>query len=208
MTVISASPAAAAGPGRPCPFSRMVWPSARPAGNLDLDFLAGRQLARGLVAPLAASGSVIVTARATSGRRWLAAEILRLELRAPAAAPAAAPPNMSLQDVVEAAAPKPPPRRGPPRWTPSGPQVKVSKLPSWPKPARGPCAGAAAEALEALEARLALGVDLAAVEGLALVVVAEDFVGGVQLGELATPPSCRACWRRDAASWRACGRRS
>src|SRR5262249_31334905 len=44
-----------------------------------------------------------------------------------------------------------------------------------------PAAGA--EAFEALEARLALGVDLAAVEGLALVVLAQDLVGGVELGE-------------------------
>ena len=42
----------------------------------------------------------------------------------------------------------------------------------------------AAEAFEAMESRLALGVDLAAVEGLALLVVADDFVGGVELGEL------------------------
>src|SRR5271165_5984730 len=38
-------------------------------------------------------------------------------------------------------------------------------------------------AFEALETRLALGVDLAAVEGLALLVVADDLVGGVELGE-------------------------
>ena len=89
-----------------------------------------------------------------------------------------------LQDVVDAAGPprKPPPAP-PPRWTPSGPQVKVSKWPSWPNPP-GPRPAARPDALEALEARLALGIDLAAVERLALVVVAEDFIGGVQLGEL------------------------
>ncbi len=38
-------------------------------------------------------------------------------------------------------------------------------------------------ALEAGEARLALGVDLAGVERLALLLVAENFVGAVQLGE-------------------------
>src|SRR5207237_3117673 len=43
---------------------------------------------------------------------------------------------------------------------------------------------AAAESFKALEARLALGVDLAAVERLALVLVADDLVGAVQLGEL------------------------
>ncbi len=38
-----------------------------------------------------------------------------------------------------------------------------------------------AETFEALEARLALGIDLAAVERLALVGIADDLVGGVQL---------------------------
>ena len=51
-------------------------------------------------------------------------------------------------------------------------------------PAERTCARPAAEAFEALEARLALGVDLAAVERLALVVVADDLVGAVELGEL------------------------
>jgi len=36
---------------------------------------------------------------------------------------------------------------------------------------------------KALKARLAFGIDLAAVEGLALLVVAEDFIGGVEFGE-------------------------
>src|SRR5262249_38099369 len=40
-----------------------------------------------------------------------------------------------------------------------------------------------AETLKALEARLALGVDLAAIEGLALVRLAQDFIGSVQLGK-------------------------
>src|SRR5262249_21360267 len=44
-----------------------------------------------------------------------------------------------------------------------------------------PAAGA--EAFEALEARLAFGVDLAAVKSLALVLLAQDLVGGVELGE-------------------------
>jgi hypothetical protein len=44
-------------------------------------------------------------------------------------------------------------------------------------------ARALAVAGESLEARLALGVDLAAVERLALVFLAENFVGGVQFGK-------------------------
>src|SRR5690606_5923191 len=43
--------------------------------------------------------------------------------------------------------------------------------------------GALAETLETLEARLALGVDLAAVELGALVLVADDLIGGVDFGE-------------------------
>src|SRR5262249_11213006 len=42
----------------------------------------------------------------------------------------------------------------------------------------------ATEPFEPLETRLALGVDLAAVELLALLVVADNLVGAVQLGEL------------------------
>jgi len=40
-----------------------------------------------------------------------------------------------------------------------------------------------AKTFEALEARLALGVDLAAVEGLALLLVADDLIGSIKLGE-------------------------
>ena len=40
-----------------------------------------------------------------------------------------------------------------------------------------------AEAFVALEARLALGVDLTVVERLALLVVAGDLIGGIELGE-------------------------
>ena len=85
----------------------------------------------------------------------------------------------AAQDVLEAAAAAR--RRPPARWKPSGPKLKLSKWlpPPGPKPAPPPgCA-----AFEALEARLALGVDLAAVEGLALLVVADDLVGGIELGE-------------------------
>ncbi len=40
-----------------------------------------------------------------------------------------------------------------------------------------------AKAFVAAEARLALGVDLAVVESFALLVVADDFIGGVKLGK-------------------------
>ena len=44
-------------------------------------------------------------------------------------------------------------------------------------------AATGAEAFETAEARLALGVDLAAIEGLALVVLAQDLVRGIDLGK-------------------------
>src|SRR5690606_22906433 len=44
-------------------------------------------------------------------------------------------------------------------------------------------AAALPEALEAAKARLAFGIDLTAIKRLALVVVAKDLVGGVELGE-------------------------
>src|SRR5437016_721787 len=46
-----------------------------------------------------------------------------------------------------------------------------------------------AESLKALKARLALGIDLAAVESFALVAIADDLVSGIKLGEM------RSCLR-------------
>ncbi len=43
--------------------------------------------------------------------------------------------------------------------------------------------GAGAEAFKALKFRLAFGVDLTAIEGLALVGIADDLVRGVELGK-------------------------
>ena len=109
------------------------------------------------------------------------AEIFRLELLAePRAAPRDAPPNMPRK---RSSKPPPPPTTAaaPARWKPSGPKLKLSNCA--PPPGPDPAARLPAEAFEALEARLAFGVDLAAVEGLALVVVADDLVGGVELGE-------------------------
>src|SRR5262249_3921811 len=45
-----------------------------------------------------------------------------------------------------------------------------------------------AEALKALESRLAFGVDLAAIESLALALLAQDFIGRVQLGKARSRP--------------------
>src|SRR5262245_5295721 len=54
------------------------------------------------------------------------------------------------------------------------------------KAATRPAPGA--ETLKALETRLALGVDLAAIEGLALVRLAQNFVSSVQLGKVRSRP--------------------
>ena len=133
--------------------------------------------------PLAASGSVMVSEAVISLAG--AGEIVAFELEAAArgARRAPRPPNISFRTSSKLPNPPRPPPGEPPRppEKPSGPQVKVSKPPSRPAPPPGP--RPRAEAFEALEARLALGVDLAAVEGLALVVLAQDFVGGVELGE-------------------------
>jgi hypothetical protein len=40
-----------------------------------------------------------------------------------------------------------------------------------------------AETFETLEARLAFGIDLAAIKGFALVAVADDLIRGIKLGE-------------------------
>jgi hypothetical protein len=47
-----------------------------------------------------------------------------------------------------------------------------------------PRPGCATESFEALETRFAFGVDFSTVECLALVAVANDFVRGIQLGEM------------------------
>ena len=66
--------------------------------------------------------------------------------------------------------------------SPSAPEVDQRKLRTPPAGVLA-AAGRAAEALEALEVRLAVGADLAAVELSALLLVADDLVGGVDLGE-------------------------
>ena len=86
-----------------------------------------------------------------------------------------------LQEIFEASEAAKAAARAPPpaRPKPSRPQVKVS---NWPPCARARTAPGA-EPFKALKARLAFGIDLAAIEGLALVGFAEDLVGRVELGE-------------------------
>ncbi len=122
---------------------------------------------------------------AAAGRRR--AEVLRLELLAKAAGaagprPAAGTAEHAAQDILEAA-------------TAAGTAKAAAALRAAALEAvRAPgeafeislaaeTAAAGMRALEAAEARLAFGVDLAAIERLALVVVAENFVSRIQLGE-------------------------
>ena len=98
----------------------------------------------------------------------------------------------------------PPPARAPAAAAGAGAEAEAEapKSPSWPPPGRP------VEAFEALEARLAVGVDLAAVELGALAGVAEDLVGRVQLGEAVLRLRVGRRCGRDDGSWRACGRPS
>src|SRR5262249_59819195 len=67
----------------------------------------------------------------------------------------------------------------PPRTKTEGSEIGVGVKPAIASSRPGACA----ETFEAAETGFALSVDLAAIEGLALVLVAEQFMCGVQLGE-------------------------
>ena len=116
------------------------------------------------------------------------AEILRLEVRSGAGAAASAAPESFLQDILEAA-------KSPASGTaaPAGPgetlrtEVETFEIGIRPETGAGTRARSWAAAAKTLEARLALGIDLAAIERLALVLVGKNLVRGIQLGEA----SCR-----------------
>ena len=145
--------------------------------NLDVDVLAGRQLQ-----PL--GGAV---RRFRQRHRHLGlhvgadAEILGLEIGAAAARAAA---EGFAQNILEAAGRRPPACAAAPAPGGAGEtfRAEAEAFEIAVAAEAGTRAGAAA-AVKTLEARLALGVDLAAVERLALVLVAEDFVRGVELGK-------------------------
>src|ERR1019366_6522358 len=113
------------------------------------------------------------------------AEILRLERNAAARTTAtpggAARPEHILEDILEAAEAA---RAG----------ATARRVGALFPPAEGletafmtqaaSTARLAAEAFEALEARLALGIDLAGIERLSLVLVADDLIGRVELGKV------------------------
>src|SRR5262249_10479158 len=162
-------------------------PLGEGGGNLDVDLLAGGQH-DALPHPLGRF-------RQRDGERRLDVlaadvELLRLEAKAAATATATAapaPPAAShaaarllpqlLQELREAGGAGAAGRAlGAP-----GEGLEIAARIA-PLPEAAARALAAAEALEALEARLALGVDLAAVERLALIFLAQDLVGGIELG--------------------------
>ena len=200
---------------------RRIAVRGRPALPLQPDRLAARSTPAGILTstslpvgsctrflvPLAASSSdtvmVNVDVQIGADRRR------NPRARTAAAASRAAARRAPRRRTCCAGCPRTPPPPAPPRAAAAleavGTEAEALEMPP-PDPKPAPPPGAASP--EALEARLALGIDLAAVERLALLLVADDLVGGVQLGKARRPPWDRACWRRDAASWRACDRRS
>src|SRR5664279_4244081 len=112
-----------------------------------------------------ADGQIGMQILAASGR----AEFLRLELRACTAARRAA--EHAAQDVLEAAA-----------AAARALEAVMAEVEGFEMAGARPPA-ARLRTFEAAEARLALGVDLAVVERLALLVVAGDLVGGIEFGE-------------------------
>ena len=154
-----------------------------PAGILHFDFLAGRQPHALHRLPVSRS-RLTVSGRAMSCPVAGASVAVERRRAAPRAAPAAA--HHILEDVVDAAeaaeAPRDARRRRdrPSAESPPGPQGRFRNA----RPGRSRLARIARmRAFEAGKARLALGVDLAGVERLALLLVAENFVGRVELGE-------------------------
>src|SRR5262249_13587288 len=147
-----------------------------PSRNLDLDLLAGRQLH--------ATPGTLGGFRERDRHRGGDVTAMRprcllvLELKAAAATTASR--EHVLEDVLEtseAAAARTTTRA----LGAAGPEAERFEHAL----ATEAAAGAGAKALEALEARLALGVDLAAIERLALFDVAHDLICGIELGEAA-----------------------
>src|SRR5579862_2131109 len=151
-----------------------------PGGNLDLDLLAGRQL-HPLLGTL---GGFRERDRKRGGQvtaRGRDVVLIKTEI-AGAAPGAAAAAEHVFQNVLEAG-------KAPAAGIASGPaQTLRPEREGLERTLGTETAGRAgtaplAKTLEALETRLAFGIDLAAVEGLALVGIAQDFMGGIDLGK-------------------------
>src|ERR1700730_1168562 len=143
--------------------------------NLDIKFLAGRQPD----APLRAVDRLFQRHRHGDGKVEVERDAAGIELEGvTGSAPRAAPRRTAehaVQDVLETAAAKAA------RTSTAAAECVARKAALAGTRAR--VAAGEAAAREALEARLALGVDFAAIELLALVLVADDLVGRVELGK-------------------------
>src|SRR4029453_18668956 len=170
----------AAGAGQPLPLQPDGLPVVEAGRDLHVHLLAGRKLDAFLRA--------FCRLRQGDGQRGgdvlgRAAEIPLLELEAAARASAArGAAERFLEDVLETA------EAAKSAAGAAAPALKAGAPPSESlenavlAEARARTAPGA-EAFEALEARLALGIDLAAIERLALALLAQDLVGRVQLGK-------------------------
>src|SRR5262245_22272214 len=169
---------APARPGKPLAAEPDLLAVGEPGRNLDLELFPGRQLhpARrafgGFRQRDRRRGGDIAAVR----RR----KVLLLELEPAARASTAGAGKDVPKDVLEAAEPTACTGASAAALEAAGPVGEGLKRALAFKPALP-----GAEALEALEARLALGVDLATVERLALVGITENLIGGVELGEAA-----------------------
>src|SRR5271170_7643694 len=94
-------------------------------------------------------------------------------------------PEGFLEDILEAGKPAPAGPAGAP--APSAAReafrAKVEAFEIRVGTKAGARAGSCTAAAKTLEARFALGVDLAAIEGLALILIFEEFMRGIELGK-------------------------
>src|SRR5262249_8591628 len=167
-------------PACPWPLRRICCPSAKPDGIFTSTSFPVGSCTR-FFTPLAASANVMVSDAATSRPR------------------SSAPTSSSPKRKPLGHEPRPPPAPpDPPSKNPPN-AAKAPKPAGAAAPAALETAGAPAETLEdslateaawagakplkPLEARLAFGVDLAAVERLAFLLLAQNFVGCVELGK-------------------------
>ena len=112
---------AAPGAARPWPLRRICWPSARPAGNLDLDLLAGRQM-DALLRAVRGFGQRDGQRRGEVAPAGLEALLVGFERRAAARPRTARTAEDVLEKILEAA--KAPPARAPP---PPGPALRPER---------------------------------------------------------------------------------
>src|SRR5262249_43061516 len=173
--------------GESLPFQADGLAVVQSGGDLDVDLPASREL-HTLVRAL---GRFRQRDRKRSGDVLAgAAQILLLELEAAATGPPRTPgaSERSLQDTLEA--PKADEATKPPAAAAGILKAITPPAEGFENALRAEAAVPAtmAEPLKALESRLAFGIDLAAIESLALALLAQDFVGRVQLCKARSSP--------------------